>query len=457
MSSRTRTILPFLVWLAIAGCVQPDRGDTSTGDETTGEARSQVSQQVISDECPVIEEVIAGTAWNIPTDCHYCGDRTCGPGEQETCPSDCEFCGNGRCGSSESTATCPRDCGTRCGDLVCNGSENISTCLFDCGPKLRSVVVERVRHCRNDAPWPCNSRVSHPEYGWWDHFNVDLEKQKRTYLSRALNPPRAVVQHLVFIATGQQGGGDDDAQPSMMTGQNDSWKAPFSRSEMDEVISLRDGSLARALVEQQVRSSSNTFMGLAFDARFNNGFSPSNKQEIENAYYEWLKEKFDAGNLRSIYLAGHSRGGCLVFRLARRFKQDFPDVPLIVHGFDPVCNHGDGELGTWDGRVDNPLVADWEYFTRPTDIPGQFPVRNKLAVLNMVSGEQVLVELIDWTIRVRAFGFDRAFSPAEQTFNFEDWYEQAWFTTTHLGMGNNSAPIGRAISHLQASCARLGC
>lgn len=261
----------------------------------------------------------------------------------------------------------------------------------------------------------------------------------------------------MFIATGQQGGGDDDDVASMMTGQSETWKELFQRSEMDEVISLRDGALARRLVEHLVRSSSNTFMGLAFDARFNYDFSSSNKQEIENAYYEWLKEKFYASNLRSIYLAGHSRGGCLAFRLARRFKQDFPSAPLIVHGFDAVCNHGDGELGTWDGRVDNPRVEDWEFFTRPTEIPALFSNRSRLAVLNMVSGGPVLIGAIDWTVRPRGFGFNRSFSSTETTFIFEDWYEQRWYTAGHHSMGDSSAPIWEAIWHLQSSCARLGC
>ena len=41
----------------------------------------------------------------------------------------------------------------------------------------------------------------------------------------------------------------------------------------------------------------------------NYGFSPSNKQEIENACCAWLKEKFYSWNLRAVYLAGHTQGG----------------------------------------------------------------------------------------------------------------------------------------------------
>ena len=44
-------------------------------------------------------------------------------------------CGNGSCesGLSETSRTCPADCGTACGDGECNGSENADSCYDDCG------------------------------------------------------------------------------------------------------------------------------------------------------------------------------------------------------------------------------------------------------------------------------------------------------------------------------------
>ena len=188
------------------------------------------------------------------------------------------------------------------------------------------------------------------------------EKQKRTFISRAFNPPRANVRHLVFIAAGQQNGITDD-QPSRLTGQPDNWKDRFDRNEMDDFVPLAATSLPRRLVENTNpnhpnRRPEDTFLGIALDARFSYGFTPNNKQEIENAYFDWLTSKFDPNRIRSIYLAGHSRGGCLVYRLAARMNAAFPTVPIIVHGFDPVCDHLDQEFGVIGFGRGNPLAVN---------------------------------------------------------------------------------------------------
>lgn len=46
---------------------------------------------------------------------------------------DTTVCGDGTCDASESSATCPGDCGVVCGDGVCNGAEACDSCAADCG------------------------------------------------------------------------------------------------------------------------------------------------------------------------------------------------------------------------------------------------------------------------------------------------------------------------------------
>jgi hypothetical protein len=43
-----------------------------------------------------------------------------------------DACGNTICDGSETTCSCPIDCGTSCGDGCCNGTETVVSCAVDC-------------------------------------------------------------------------------------------------------------------------------------------------------------------------------------------------------------------------------------------------------------------------------------------------------------------------------------
>ncbi|RKH72253.1 hypothetical protein D7X96_05405 [Corallococcus interemptor] len=124
-----------------------------------------------------------------------------------------------------------------------------------------------MRRCRNRFPLPCNSVQTRPEYHWWEDFGVANDKQKRTFLAQPLNPGRDNVRHLVFVMAGQQ----DGDMASGVTGQQDGFKGPFDNNDGSEWASVNASSLASRLVEELYRSPNDTFMGLAFDARFNYG------------------------------------------------------------------------------------------------------------------------------------------------------------------------------------------
>jgi pimeloyl-ACP methyl ester carboxylesterase len=379
----------------------------------------------------------------------YCGNNLCDGNETDvSCPQDCTYCGDGMCNGWESTANCPMDCGSRCGDGTCNGGETVNSCKLDCGPKLRSTRLERVRRCRNDYFF-CNSTRTQEEYHWWDDFGVADDKQKETYIAQPMRPPREDVRHLVLLLAGQQFG---SGLWSRVTGQDNDYKQAFDRTDGSHQVGLDEYSLASKLVEEMVRTSNDTFMGLAFDARFNYGFTPSNKQDIENAYYEWLKEKAYLWNLQSIYLAGHSRGGCLAARLARRFKQDVPSIPVILHLFDPVCDGDNGEFGTWESSIDNPVSSEWNWYGYSTDFSAQFPTTYNLAVYNMISGAQVLDSgVADGIETARAMSQYQAWTPS---YTMGDWYTQKWFNIDHSNM---SSLYWDALRHYSDSCDRFGC
>jgi hypothetical protein len=388
--------------------------------------------------------------------CQFCGDWVCQAGEDLfSCPTDCSECGDGYCGGYEDTQTCTEDCGAACGDGACNGPETVATCIVDCAPELDTVYLDRVLRCRNGFPLPCNSTLSNPTYHWWEDFGVANEKQKRTFIARASEPARAAVRGLVFIAAGQQNEGLNPDLPSQLTGQYDGYKQAFSAKTGSAWVGLAAGSLARRVVEELHVDPDETFIGLAFDARFNYDFSPSNKTEIEDAYYAWLRASFEAQKLESIYLAGHSRGGCLVMRLARRFNTDYPTVPLVVHVFDGVCNHKDGEMGVFGGTVDNPTTNDGAYFARPVNVSTLFKNTSKLRVLNLVSGAEVVDIPLGIGGGVRAFAHSGG--GANTVVQVGDWYEQRWSTLGHHSLGNTNWVMSEALAHRQSACQQIGC
>lgn len=404
-------------------------------------------------------EPIAPCIGSIEQECiesDYCGDGVCGGTEGIfNCPYDCGHCGDGFCSSIESTKWCSTDCGSACGDKVCNGAESVANCLTDCGPSFDTVLLDRVRRCRNNAPWPCNSKLNKAEFHWWEDFGVSNDKQKRTYIARAWDPGYANVRHLVFLAAGQQNDVFDDDSPSLITGQLNGYKNGFGRTTGTKEVALHQSSLARRLAEELHVELDETYIGLAFDARFNYDFTSANKAEIENAYYSWLSDRFQAAQLESVYLAGHSRGGCLVMRLAQRFNYEYPDVPLIVHVFDGVCKYSNGELGLGSATISNP-IATGDFYARAVDMRHLFYDTSKLRVLNFVSGASVIADLpLGVGDGIRAFAHIQQGSGGTVTIG--DWYEQRWNKMGHNAIGLSPSLVGTALVEYNLACAELGC
>jgi hypothetical protein len=71
------------------------------------------------------------TEYTCPSDCSYCGDYVCAPGEERWCPEDCGYCGDRQCTWQEE-GWCVEDCGGYCGDYYC-GPDEEGWCIEDCG------------------------------------------------------------------------------------------------------------------------------------------------------------------------------------------------------------------------------------------------------------------------------------------------------------------------------------
>lgn len=71
--------------------------------------------------------------------------------KSQTAPYYVGYCGDLTCGVGEDCSSCPDDCGTCngfCGDAICQPSEDCSNCSYDCGScsENRSVVVNGKRY-----------------------------------------------------------------------------------------------------------------------------------------------------------------------------------------------------------------------------------------------------------------------------------------------------------------------
>jgi len=292
------------------------------------------------------------------------------------------------------------------------------------------VTVDRIRYCRTF--WPiCNDRLQ-DDYHWWESRGVTDQIQKSTLIGRYNEPARGNVRHLAFFAAGQRW---NDGIRSFVTGQpnfND-----FGYTESNRWMTVDDGSLPYRMFNEGIYSRSDTFVGLAYDARFNWGFTPQNKEDIVNAYYDWLKSKVYTGNLTSVYLAGHSRGGALVMRLAQKFKQEFPHVILIVQTFDPVAVMQEGEMGAYNGWIDNPVaqfprdtaflnnLGNWSW---KSDLRAQFANKRNFAFTNFLVGGKI-------------FGLAQEVRSLTHESSFEDtsslgWYDHRWVDANESGDGH---------------------
>lgn len=326
-----------------------------------------------------------------------------------------------------------------------------------------NVLLERVR--------VSGGGLTRAEFTPWDTHQVRHAAQEKTLIARASDPPRDQVRHLVFIAAGQQ----FYQYSCSLTGQRAEYEADFPLTQASKQI--RTGhSLAREIFIGGVFDPAETFIGLAVDSRFNFEKLGVDKQNIEDAYYDWLRSQYFDGNIQSIFLAGHSRGGCLVARLARRFQQDYPGLPIIVQLYDPVCAMS--ELGVDVlTAVDNPLHADITWVGRTTNFTNQYapPIgfnRTNLRVLNVLSGAPVLligVRFLHLLVPVSVLwvgthvtSFTHTGDPDTLVEQGETWYERYWSDDEHDEVEDQfDEPFGPYTrvgpDHLATACQQLGC
>ncbi|GAA5445445.1 hypothetical protein Misp06_03648 [Microbulbifer sp. NBRC 101763] len=283
-----------------------------------------------------------------------------------------------------------------------------------------SVNLERVRYCQEF--W-CLNQDTLSEYRAWEVEGVSNSRQLHTQIARVQDPVRDNVKNLVFIAAGQQPPGN--GAESSVTGQKASYKKDCGVLKQSCSRSIDGRSLARQLLDSEHFPTDETFLAIAFDTQFNQMISSNEKSRIERAYLSWLKSKAYASNLETIYLAGSSRGGCLVMRLAKamRADPDFRNIRTVVHSFDGVCKWTQNELGLTSSFYRNPMNSS--YLSYYTDLHTQFPYKDNLYLRQLTGGAEV-IELSG----VHSFAYT-----AQDT--DLGWYSQRWVNLDHTTIGRD--------------------
>ncbi len=322
-----------------------------------------------------------------------------------------------------------------------------------------SVRIDKINYCR--APWPICNDTLQDDYDWWENLDVPDQIQKQTYIGSYNRPPKQDVEHLVFLAGGQRferirlgpikiGGG----QWNLITGQPNFGN--IDKQDSHRWFDINTRSIAFQMLQRDIYSTDDTFIGLAFDARFNWAFSRGNKRNIVNAYYYWLKSKANMSKVKSIYLGGHSRGGALVLELAKKFKQHHPDIALIAHAFDPVPNRKKGELNAYNDYIDNPIAGfprrtalldnegNWSW---KSNFNALFPNKRRLAIYNFLSGGKV----IGLAQEVRSVTHETGYDEITDL----GWYFQRWFDLSnenadgHNDIARRDRIVNIALNHLE--------
>ncbi|WP_240360183.1 hypothetical protein [Pyxidicoccus caerfyrddinensis] len=241
----------------------------------------------------------------------------------------------------------------------------------------------------------------------------------------------SVREAIVLMSAGQKI--SSSGHSSGVTGQSSDWDASCGDVSCPNVL-LDGRSLAMKLNALGWFPPGKTHLSVVNDNNFDHLFDSDTKQRIVNGFVRWLEAQVQP-ETRAIYLAGSSRGGCLVMRIAQALRANtgLDGIDIYVSSFDGVCRNSQGELGTFDTKINNP-VRPWGTFygAWATDLSAQFPRRQRLHLYQVVGGQEVAP-----ATGIRAFsGYAGTTPPSTGTHLDWGWYKQTWVSWKHKEIGN---------------------
>lgn len=321
------------------------------------------------------------------------------------------------------------------------------------------LVLDTVKHCRS-CRVSCQEILTNSHYSYFGAAGMDVFRQRRLYISEINTPPRTQAKNIVFVVSGQQ-----FIEPLIgehgisngVTGQMNNFAKGFSRTTGSRRVPISSDNMASWIMAAGYMDPSKTFIGAVFEARFNYELSRAEKNKHEEGYYRYLLSRV-GDHPETIYLAGHSRGGCLVMRLASRLTRRFTRTKVVVHTWDPVCTHEraggvltEEEFGVGKPEFNNPVASGRYVYS--TDMNVRFLRRNCLAIRNFLAGDSVI------TPKIRGFGHSGASVSRYTTGSLRlsngfAWYNQSYHTQSHNSIDNFHHEA--ASKHFQISMNSLG-
>lgn len=236
---------------------------------------------------------------------------------------------------------------------------------------------------------------------------------------------------LVVMSAGQKI--SSSGHTSGVTGQASNWDNTCGDVSCPNV-SLDGRSLAMKLRHLGWFPAATTWMAVVNDNNFDHLFDSGKKQQILNGFVRWLEGQVRP-ETRAIYLAGSSRGGCLMMRMAQQLRNNtsLDGIDIYVSSFDGVCKYSQGELGTRGDKINNPVRPSLtSYGGWATDLSAQFPRRAGLHIFHIAGGEEVAP-----LTGIRAFSAYAGSSPPKTGSNLDwGWYTQRWVKWKHKEIGN---------------------
>ena len=284
-----------------------------------------------------------------------------------------------------------------------------------------SVYLKRVRYCTRYRFGICTR--SSVNYSEWENNGVSNAHQKSTYIGIVRQPAKSDIENINIYFAGQQPSGNGVI--NVVTGQAAGYKSGCDGTTSGCYRSIDSRGLAAKIYNAGIFDWQKTFISVVYDTKFNHLLSSGEKSDMEDAYYDWIVNKFYSNKIKTIYLAGSSRGGCLAMRLAKRFRADFPEsVRVIVSSFDGVCKRSQSELGVTDYYQSNPYNT-WPHSRKGwyTNLNAQFPDKTELSIYHISGGGEV----------VPASGV-RGFSYLSHDGDL-GWYRQNWVNLAHTDIG----------------------
>jgi len=278
---------------------------------------------------------------------------------------------------------------------------------------------------------------------------IPSKKLKHAFMAHVGAVPTSV-EYIAVFSSGQQGIDKMRLQnPSVVSGSTGSYRSGggFVLDELSmsgKFFTCTDDFCFNG------GNSDKTLQLSIFDSLFDFQEDEETKQKLLEGYEAFLLDSVNSRDkttkLKAVYLAGGSRGGCLMARLAKSLiaREDLNHVKFIVQSFDGVCRP-DGEFGTTFRRTFNPLKkrgsnpSKWWYGYK-TDVTKQFKKEHteRLCMRQIVGGEKVFTDL------ARGFthkGWDcrKKHCKVPSKSRRRIYYEQTWTNLGHVELLSNHA------------------